>query len=1212
MSTDIFCWNLRGLNKVSHRSGLRKWYRKHSPLFGALLETHVKLPKKNKFISELFPGWSSEDNYGFSPLGKIWIVWHPSLVVSVISKSLQMITIEVLWPSVQSKFIISAIYASNDVEERCCLWSEIAALVSSHQLNSVPWMILGDFNQIRDPNEHSKPVSLNMDKRIRDFNQCLLSANVDDLNYRGNTFSWWNKSKLNPIAKKLDRALVNDDWYYLFPSSVAYFGSPEFSDHAVISITLDPSIVKAKKPFRFYNFITLNPDFLAMICNCWFSFNVTGSAMYRVSCKLKLLKKCIKDFSKLNYSGIEKRTALALDRLTAAQNSVLSDPSTVNVTLELQAMQEWEELSNAEASFFFQRSRINWLAYGDGSSRLFHRYAASRQAINHIHFLLAPNGDRIDSLPEIQKQCVDYFSDLLGGTTTPQMFEQSDLNLLYDFKCSEEQAANFDKHFTAVEIREAFFSLPRNKTGGPDGYSTEFFIASWSVVGTEITEAIQEFFSSGSLLKQWNTANLVLIPKIPNAAHPSEFRPISCLNTIYKVIAKLLASRLKEILPLMISKSQSAFLPGRLLAENVLLATDLVNGYNSHTISPRGMLKVDLRKAFDSVRWDFILASLRALGIPDGYINLISQCLTTASFSVSVNGTTGGFFKNTRGIRQGDPLSPYLFVLAMECLSRLLLVRYEEGIIGYHPRTEHLKISHLMFADDVMVFFDGTSNSLHGITECLDDFASWSGLQINSTKTELFTAGLDHTESSAIVAYGFPHGALPIRYLGLPLMSRKLKISEYAPLIIKITTSFLAWSVKLLSFAGRLQLLRTVIFGLINFWASAFMLPKGCINAIESLCGRFLWSGNIEKKGIAKVAWSTVCLPKNEGGLGIRSIYVWNQVLGLKFIWLLLSNSPSLWSDWHRSIHLSGISFWTIEPAQSDSWAWKRILKLRPLALQFSNTVLGNGLTTSFWFDVWTPFGQLINHIGPGGPRALRVRKEAMVADVINESSWLLPHPRSQMEVLLHSHLTTLPLPLQNNIDDVFEWRAADYPLNVFNSKATWEVLRPRQPVQDWHDVVWFKGAVPKHAFTMWVANYDRLPTRSRLASWGLAIPTVCPLCASLPETRDHLFLSCRYSYDVWSLVFTRCNPPHQRIANWTELLSWIRTTHSRRMLLLKKLAVQAVVFHLWKQRNNLIHNNVSVPPSIVFKAIDRELRNIISSRRTIKQFKRLMVLWIR
>ena len=273
---------------------------------------------------------------------------------------------------------------------------------------------------------------------------------------------------------------------------------------------------------------------------------------------------------------------------------------------------------------------------------------------------------------------------------------------------------------------------------------------------------------------------------------------------------------------------------------------------------------------------------------------------------------------------------------------------------------------------------------------------------------------------------------------------------------------------------------------------------------------------------------------------------------------------------------------------------------------------MGNGVNTSFWYDVWTPFGQLINHLGAAGPRALRIRKETRVAEAINGSTWSLPHPRSDQEVELHSYLTTLALPLPIDIDDVYEWKAADFPLNVFKSQATWEVLRPRQAAQDWYDIVWFKGALPKHAFTMWVTNYDRLPTRARLASWGLAIPVVCPFCHAAPETRDHLFLSCQYSFDVWSFIFTRCSGPHGRLADWNELLSWIRAACSKRSLLLRKLASQAVVFHIWKQRNKLVHNNIQLPAANVFREIDKEMKNIISSKRSKKLFSSLMVLWIR
>ncbi|XP_048599653.1 uncharacterized protein LOC106349786 [Brassica napus] len=156
-------------------------------------------------------------------------------------------------------------------------------------------------------------------------------------------------------------------------------------------------------------------------------------------------------------------------------------------------------------------------------------------------------------------------------------------------------------------------------------------------------------------------------------------------------------------------------------------------------------------------------------------------------------GEAGGYFKSSRGLRQEDPLSPYLFVLAMEVFSRLLKSRYASGYIEYHPNAKPVDISHLMFADDVMVFYDGSSSSLHGISETLDDFAMWSGLEINQTKSKLFTAGLTHQETITSMSYGFPIGTLPIRYLGLPLMHRKLRISEYSPLLDKIAGNFNAW-----------------------------------------------------------------------------------------------------------------------------------------------------------------------------------------------------------------------------------------------------------------------------------------------------------------------------------------------------------------------------------------------------------------------------------
>lgn len=158
--------------------------------------------------------------------------------------------------------------------------------------------------------------------------------------------------------------------------------------------------------------------------------------------------------------------------------------------------------------------------------------------------------------------------------------------------------------------------------------------------------------------------------------------------------------------------------------------------------------------------------------------------------------------------------------------------------------------------------------------------------------------------------------------------------------------------------------------------------------------------------------------------------------------------------------------------------------------------------------------------------------------------------------------------------------------------------MRPRAEVKDWADLIWFKGNIHKHAFTMWVANYNRLPTRIRLAAWGMNVPRECCLCASEEETRDHLLLTYDFSKEVWRLVLSVLNPDFQGFRQWSELLSWIQLDSAIAPTVLRKLATQATVFQIWKQQNNILHNAVLLPPFIVFKAVEREVRNSISARR--------------
>lgn len=293
----------------------------------------------------------------------------------------------------------------------------------------------------------------------------------------------------------------------------------------------------------------------------------------------------------------------------------------------------------------------------------------------------------------------------------PQGFEGATVERLKEllgFQCSKMDCAKLEREVTKEEIKEVMFKMPTSKSLGPDGYTSEFFKEAWPVIGEDIIIAIQSFFTKGFLPKGLNSTILALIPKKEEAKMMKDYRPISCCNVLYKVISKIITNRLKGIMSKCIPLNQSAFVKERLLIENVLLESELVKDYHKEDICPRCAMQIDISKAFDSVQWPFLLNTLQALGFPEKFIKWISLCITSSLFSVQVNGELAGYFQSKRGLRQGCSLSPCLFVICMSVLSKMIDEAAGKGEIGYHPKGKNIDITHLCFADDLMVFADGT------------------------------------------------------------------------------------------------------------------------------------------------------------------------------------------------------------------------------------------------------------------------------------------------------------------------------------------------------------------------------------------------------------------------------------------------------------------------------------------------------------------------
>ena len=223
-----------------------------------------------------------------------------------------------------------------------------------------------------------------------------------------------------------------------------------------------------------------------------------------------------------------------------------------------------------------------------------------------------------------------------------------------------------------------------------------------------------------------------------------------------------------------------------------------------------------------------------------------------------------------------------------------------------------------------------------GIQNVLKLFYTYSGLQLNSGKSELFYTGIAQPVIEEIrSATGFQIGHLPVRYLGVPLITRRLTLGDCSMLIDKITARIQCWITKYLTYAGRLQLIKSVLYSIQSYWCRQFILPKGVIKRVNQLCSNFFWKGNDKPSKGARISWYDICHPKVEGGLGLKDTLSWNKACVMQNIWSIMVKAGSLWIAWIEAYVLKGRSFWEISASTSNSWNWRKLLQLRTWANRF-------------------------------------------------------------------------------------------------------------------------------------------------------------------------------------------------------------------------------------------------------------------------------------
>lgn len=353
------------------------------------------------------------------------------------------------------------------------------------------------------------------------------------------------------------------------------------------------------------------------------------------------------------------------------------------------------------------RSRALWIQAGDENSKFFHSYTKGRKASNTIWKLPTPDGGTADSFNKLAHLGISHFRDLYKSTREVNLPDIINVENHFPRFVEEDDIEALNDPVTMQELEGILKWFKKDKSPGPDGWTIEFYLAFFEVLGRDLLVVVEESRSSGTIYHAINSTFIALIPKSDSPESLNDYRPISLCNCLYKIISKTIANHLRPILSRSIAPQQFAFLESRQIHEAIGLAQEAIHSIWSKHLKAI-LLKIDLSKAFDRVSWLYIKMILIHLGFPHSFITWIMACITSPSFNILINGSASPFFHSERGLRQGCPLSPLLFLLVMEGLSRLMDSTKNSGDIRGLRITDLCFLTHLLFVDDVLIILDGS------------------------------------------------------------------------------------------------------------------------------------------------------------------------------------------------------------------------------------------------------------------------------------------------------------------------------------------------------------------------------------------------------------------------------------------------------------------------------------------------------------------------
>ncbi|XP_010666689.2 uncharacterized protein LOC104883828 [Beta vulgaris subsp. vulgaris] len=948
-----------------------------------------------------------------------------------------------------------------------------------------------------------------------------------DIPFMGPRYTWSNNRDDNDLIKeRLDRAYASSDWMLDYPDAILQNLPITISDHAPIVLHRSSPRRITKRPYQIESWSLGFQEVRDMVDSIW-ALSIAGSSAYVLSRKLAVLRDRLKAWclDRKLFWGINWRELLAT--LQNCASNIHSIQDGVRFTQQHRSLCAETKLA---FTYWRQRQKNHYLQCGDLPTPLLFRRLRPKSQHRNIHMLQRSDGEWISNQQDIADLIKQHFIQLFNPShDTANDLPHSDAIGLVLRELNLPRLTNADidllmQPLSSEEVQLAMFSLAHKKSAGPDGFNVEFFKTYWAQVGDGVIDVVKHFFQHGNLLKEWNRTILVLIPKLNPPTEVNHLRPISLCNVLYKCIAKCMVNRMKGLLHSLIADYQTAFVPGCHMDDNILVAHELTHIINKQRrgIHHLAALKLDMNKAYDRVSWVFLLQVLQAYGFPAHWIRMIHDCISTATYRLLINGTITESITPSCGLRQGDPLSPYLFLFCMDILSRMTTlatdIRKFQGIkIGRRGPT----ISHLFFADDSMFFFKASNDSCIALKAVIQRFCAISGQMLSFSKS--FVKFSPNVPETAREEYknllGMETRDSLGTYLGAPIDFQGSRVQTFTHLLDKASSRITSWSDCSLSQPAKVIIINSILIGALMHYLAVFRVPQTITNKLDGLFATFFWK-DFHGKGIHWKKRSVIHRPKGAGGLGIRNVGVFNKALLMRKASRIQRNPHLLLSRVYNSSTRTSTD--QMRNTNLSSWGRRGIVMANSLLNQFSHWKIGDGKATRVSTACWVKGTRPIFR----DTVPLLTARTLRVADLIleNQGQWNIRKVNALFEHHSARQIKSIELPPAPNISDEKFWpytKSGEY-----TTKSGYAVLLQQQPEicsmtstldKDFFRVLWGSRIMPKWKVFLWKVWHNGLATKGNLFRRQLGDSSDCPICLYDVEDTSHLFRFCPLAIEAWA-----------------------------------------------------------------------------------------------